>query len=296
MDTSKSGLNLDPLTGGSSYTTSNSTNNAGAAVMKSLFPITTSHILDNYDADKILLKLKEFNIKIGDDLSMPHEKVEGVIKLLSTPANIADLEATRSIKEMYNWPIEYLFPVLDVTRLLVRDAEMCALIGNFELLDICILNLETGTPPANKLMSTRLLSNMITNKWGRGLFEAKFEALIGAVKTLKNGNVAMQNAISTFLFNVSVAQVEIAVEEKCKVLTEATIDFLQWADQLDAELRAMQALGNILSTTYKPASVALIVSAENLIEKLTSYAAGKSIEGYEMVRDTAQAILQMLNE
>lgn len=283
------GLNLDPFTGGSSYS-------SGSAVMRRLFPITTYHILDVYDVDKILLKLKEFNIKVGDDLTLPHEKMDAVIKLLSTPANEADPEAARTLKHLYAWPTDYLFPVLDVTRLLVRDEGMCTLIGNFELLEIAVTNLEPGTPAANKIMATRCLSNMITNKWGRGLFEAKFDVLVEAVKKLKNGNVSLQNAISTFFFNVSVAQVEVSIEEKCNVLTEAAIDFLLWSDQLDAQLRAYQTLGNVLTTPYKAKAIALIVSSDLLAEKLKKHSEGIDIEEYNMLRDTAQALLQMLNE
>jgi len=283
------GVNMDPLTGGSSYST-------GSQVMLRLFPIKTFHILETYDIEKIGLKLKEFNIRAGEKYTLPIEKIEAVLKLLSTSGALADPEACRTLKTMYTWPSEFLFPVLDITRLLVRDLKMCTLVGNFELLEVAVKNVEPGNPVANKIMATRCLSNMITNEWGRGLFEAKYEMLIDAVKALKNGNVSLQNAIATFYFNISVSQVEVAIEDKSKMLTEAVIEFLIWADQLDAQLRAYQALGNVLTTAYKSYSVALIVSSEDLIEKLKKHAEGQGTEGYDMVKDTAQALLQMLND
>lgn len=284
--TGSAGVNMDPITGGSSYTTA-----AGAEVAKRLFPLKTYIYIETYDAAKILMKLKEFNIKVPDEVKMTAEQLTAVVDMISQPVNQIDPNAVRALKQMYSWPSDELFPVLDVTRLVVRDEKKCELIGNFELLEMIISNLSIDVPAPNRLMVIRCLANMISHKWGRGLFEAKFEEIFTAIDILTTGNAMLQQAISTLLFNVSVALVDVSNENMCRIVTNSCIHFMLWSNAVDAQLRCAQTFGNLLKTVYKNNSVVTIVSAGLLTDKMRELQ--KDIEQPQL-RDTIAAVFNML--
>lgn len=200
------------------------------------------------------------------------------------------------LKKMYSWPQEYLFPVLDITRLAIRDEQVCMAIGNFELLEIVLKNLETGVPGANKIMAVRCLSNMVTHKWGRGLLEAKYDLLLNAVKNMKAGNVSLQNAISVLYLNLSISQIDVANDEKCRLLAECILDYMMWCEEIDAIFRSYQALGNLTTTAYKEITIAQINSVEFVMLKLKGHSEGDGVHDYQRLKEIAMDLYRTVSE
>lgn len=257
--------------------------------------MTVFNILETFDVEKIRMKLFEFNIKVEKKYSVKKEALEEVLKLITTSQCISESTAKSSLKDLYNWPNEYLFPVLDIVRLAIRKENLCSQIATFELLDKITQNLDLANPLANKIMATRCLSNLVSHNWGRGLFEAKFTKLCNAVAQIKDGNAALQSAIATFYYNLSVSQVEVAVADKSMIIAECTVDFLSWADQPDAILRGYQALGNLTTIVYKKEILTLIRNHTLLIFKIKNHASGIEIDDYTLLQKTAQYLLDTVD-
>lgn len=94
------------------------------------------------------------------------------------------------MKNLLKWPKEILFPVLDITRLAVREQTVCSLLGSFDFITLIIENI--NIPPANQLMSIRCLVNMMNHGWGRGLIESRLSELVVALQNIKKGSVNLQ--------------------------------------------------------------------------------------------------------
>lgn len=188
---------------------------------------------------------------------------------------------------MYTWPQDCLFPVLDITRLAIRNELVCEKIANFELLSIITENLTAGSPAANRIMAVRCLSNMITHEWGRGLLETKFEPIMDGIKEIKSGNVSLQNALSVLFLNLSIAQLGISVKDECKKITECILDALMWIAEVDAIFRMYQALGNLVTTAYKKVALEQIVAKEMVIAKMKGHSEGRETDNYERLREIA---------
>lgn len=201
-------------------------------------------------------------------------------------------ETAKTLKKMYSWPQDCLFPVLDITRLAIRNEQICEKIANFELLSIIIDNLQGGSPAANRIMAVRCLSNMITHHWGRALLEGKFEPIMDAVKGVKSGNVSLQNALSVLYLNLSIAQMEVASNESCKKIAECVLDALMWITEVDAIFRMYQALGNLVTTAYKKVTTEQIVSANQVIAKMKGHSEGRDIDNYERLRELSSDLYE----
>lgn len=229
-----------------------------------------------------------FNIKSDGEQQFSKELLEDVVQIAAaTSADEISEDTARTLKKMYNWPQDCLFPVLDITRLAIRNEQICAKIANFELLYIIIDNLKGGSPAANRIMAVRCLSNMITHEWGRCLLESKFELIMDAVKGVKSGNVSLQNALSVLFLNLSIAQMEVASSESCKIIVECVLDALMWITEVDAIFRIYQALGNLASTAYKKGVKEQVVAMEQVIAKMKGHAEGRDIDSYERLREIA---------
>lgn len=279
-----SGANLDPLTGTCSYTSTTGRKYRGIKH----FPNKDYHILATYDPAKVLLKLQEFNIKSGGEQQFSKEVLEKVVQIAAaTSADEISDETAKTLKKMYNWPQECLFPVLDITRLAIRNEQICSKIANFELLSIIIENLAAGSAAANRIMAVRCLSNMITHHWGRALLESKFGPIMDAVKGVKSGNVSLQNALSVLFLNLSIAQVEVACKDKCQKIAECILDSLMWINEVDAIFRLYQALGNLTTTAYRNPVSQQCVAMDLVIAKMKGHSEGRNTDDYERLREVA---------
>lgn len=120
---------------------------------------------------------------------MTDEVLDRVIKLTEAGAS-PDTLSIDSLKNLLKWPKEILFPVLDITRLAVREQTVCSLLGSFDFISLIIENV--NLPPANQLMSIRCLVNMMNHGWGRGLIESRLMELVAALQNIKKGSVNLQ--------------------------------------------------------------------------------------------------------
>lgn len=137
---------------------------------------------------------------------------------------------------------ENLFPVLDILRLAVCEANICSQIITPDVLKLIIQNIDV--PPANQLMSIRILSNMLAHGYGRGLIETCMQNILATISTTRKGSANLQIAIATLLLNLAIVQTNYADPTQCQLITESLIDFLLWNADSEALYRCYRSIGN----------------------------------------------------
>lgn len=130
----------------------------------------------------------------------------------------------------------------------VCDPNVCAKLITPDALNLIIQNI--CVPPANQLMSIRILLNMLNNGFGRGLVETCLTNILVALNATKNGSANLQIAISTLLLNLTIVQANYADQTQCEHITESIIDFLLWNNDPESLYRAYRAIGNLLCTAH----------------------------------------------
>lgn len=85
---------------------------------------------------------------------------------------------------------EKLFPVLDITRLAVKDQTVCSKFVTADILSIIVQNI--SHPPANQLMSIRCLGNMMSHGYGRGLVETCLLKILHSIICIVAGSANLQ--------------------------------------------------------------------------------------------------------
>lgn len=232
-------VNVDPFTGGSSYSS------AKDLIVKKHIPYLSYTSFDTCDASKVLVKLKEFNNQLTEELSKVNDAdLDKVITLIPSQ-NALNADAIECLKKIMHWPPEKLFPVLDVIRLALRNAEFCTKLGGFELLEFISQRISTNA--ANQLMSVRALCNMMTHKTGRDLVDLKLRNFIRLIAEIRQGTANLQIAIATFYLNQSITQHEQPSEDIARLFCIEIVQFLEWTNDPESTFKAYQALGNLVA-------------------------------------------------
>lgn len=251
-------VNVDPFTGGSSY----SSGGKQDFIVKKHIPSTIYLSFDTCDSSKVLIKLKEFNSQLPENvIKVSENELEKVISLISSQNDPND-ESIESLKKIMQWPNEKLFPVLDVIRLAVRNAEFCSKIGSFELLEFISQRIVTNA--ANQLMSIRALCNLMLHKTGRDLIDIKLNDIMTPIGTIRQGTANLQNAIATFYLNQSIVQKEMPSDDLSRMLCIEIAQFLEWTNDPESTFRAYLALGNL--TAFNSSIVSPILKTVDVLK------------------------------
>lgn len=196
------------------------------------------------------------------------------------------------MRKLLHWPIENLFPVLDIIRMVVCDSNICSKLVSPDVLNQIIQNI--GLPPANQLMSIRALSNMLCHEFGRGLIDTCLANVSVAISTIRKGSSNLQIAISTLLLNLTVSQINNPNENQCQQITESIIDFLMWNADPEALYRSYRAIGNLLTTQYAPIISAQLISTDQVMDALRNNMSTQQQYGFEHINEIARDIVNAL--
>lgn len=188
--------------------------------------------------------------------------------------------------------LENLFPVLDIMRLAVCDPQLCVKLITPEVFNIIIQNI--SVPPANQLMSIRILSNMLSHEYGRGIIQTGLAEILEAIRTTKKGSANLQIAISTLLLNFTIIQLSFVDKIQCQHITDSIIDFVLWNADPEALYRSYRALGNLLTTPNAAAVSAKLISTDQLMDALHNNMASQQQQGFEKINEIAQDIVNAL--
>lgn len=241
---------------------------------------------------------RDFNSKLSDaSLRVTEECLSNVITLAATEpsnsvAHVADL------LQLLHWPKEFLFPVLDITRLAVRSSSVCAeLLASSKhptFIDQLIENV-ANAPAANQLMAIRCIANMMSHEVGRQRIGARLTDIVGRVNRIMSGSANLQIAIASLYLNASVAQLQPSADaDVCRQLTEAVLEFLRWTHEAEAFFRAYQTLGNLTCTPSGAVTSAQIVSVDEVVERLRDHMSRVQPAGLERLNDVARDLTAAL--
>ncbi|XP_058062280.1 phospholipase A-2-activating protein [Anopheles bellator] len=241
------GGNVDPFTASGSY----STGSKEVKKCNTHFPHRHYILMENADLTKVLVKLKELNGKIEDrSLRMSDETLDDVVRYASevlTSSGDPNSACLTALKYLFTtWPTELMFPIMDITRLVVREPRACQELFDSSFIGVFLQH--TNHLPANQLMAARCFTNMIPHQVGRNLVVENLRAIVDRIAKIHAGSNNLQIALASFYLNLSMTQLEkLSSVEFCKVLASTVAELLGWLTDHEATYRCYQALGNLLS-------------------------------------------------
>lgn len=174
----------------------------------------------------------------------------------------------------------------------VCDPNVCGKLITQDILNSIIQNI--SVPPANQLMSVRILSNMLSSGYGRGLIESCLTNVLVAISTTKKGSANLQVAISTLLLHLTILQANYADQTQCEHIAESIIDFLLWCTDTESLYRSYRAIGNLLCTPHASTISAQLVSTDQLMDSLRNNMSAPQQNGFEKINEIAQEIVNVL--
>lgn len=232
-----------------------------------------------------LYKWEEFSLLLKNRLDRPIEKKEDHL-------NLTIIFKIDSTIIFFSFFLENLFPVLDILRMAVCDPNVCGKLMTTDILNLIIQNI--SVPPANQLMSIRILLNMLSNGFGRGLIETCLTNIFIAMNATKKGSSNLQTAISTLLLNLTIVQANYADQTQCQLIVESIINFLLWNNDAESLYRAYRAIGNLLCTDHAPTISAQLISTDQIMDGLRSNMSAQQQNGFEKINEISQEIVNAL--
>jgi phospholipase A-2-activating protein len=120
---------------------------------------------------KFLEKLKEFNLKQkNENQSVLDESLESVVKLATIQnEEIIDSGTINTFISLLHWPDSIVFPVLDIARLAVLQANVNDKLCTDEFFELLKQHLRKDAMAANQMLTFRLLANMFLHETGEKL-------------------------------------------------------------------------------------------------------------------------------
>lgn len=282
--------NADPFTGGSSYST-------GATETKKVnthFPNRHFVTMENADLAKVLVKLKELNGKVEDkSLQMSNDTLDDIVRYVGEVANASEQNSAclTALRYLYTWPTESIFPVLDITRLIVRDPKACQELFEGDFLKTLLQHI--NHLPANQMMAARCFVNMVSHQPGRAVVTEHIKPIVDKLLPIKSGSGNLQIALASFYLNLSMTQLDKPSLDFCKVFSDAVGEFLGWATDYEAIYRGYQALGNLMSTPQGSLVANHLRSNSGLIDKIL-ISISTEVSGFVKLNECASYLYEML--
>ncbi|PZC79265.1 hypothetical protein B5X24_HaOG216531 [Helicoverpa armigera] len=283
----------DPFTGSGAYTTTQATTTSSE---KMLIPHDAYIRFDQANLKAIHDKLREFNSKVGDGLSaMTDEQLESVVKLGEMNSTYNN-ETISMLKTMLGWPKEILFPVLDVTRLAVRNKEINGQIFDTThgptFIKYLLSLLAPDNLPANQMLAMRVLVNAFSDLPGEMLVLAARESLLHSLICLTHLNNNAQIAATSLLLNLCVA---LAQQADSVELADCLVTLLGRCTDNEAYFRGLVALGTLLAESPNKLQIQTrIVSCTQVHNRLKKDSAHITDPNYAKIATLSQQIISLL--
>jgi len=175
--------------------------------LTSSFPQTQYATMTNADTTKILSKLKAFNDSItGDGIRLSDSQVQQLTELIN--GNISNLEAKMDIVfQLLKWPIDKIFPILDIIRLLVMNSTICRYLFENEAKTKEFISQLLSYVQSDQSVNTMLVFRALTNLFSNELTEKYLiknsnsiipKTLLFLPITNKNTQFALANVILNY--------------------------------------------------------------------------------------------------
>lgn len=260
---STAGTNMDPFTGGNSYTTNTLQQNNSTPSSNSYYPHKSYLKFDMGDPKVILGKMKEFNAKLTEDAQVSEAAIE-TVAVLATDTCLDSQAVDVMFEILEKWTDDVIFPVIDIVRLALRNEVNSSLIctkDNGKIVELCLRYLSSQNTTNNMLVSLRALANLFQHDIGASLIETNKMNILEAITGVSNSNKNIQIAIATCLLNMTILSLSKNDEILILALSSVLSDVFISTDDVESNFRSLVAVGTLLSTS------ATVISKENVRQK-----------------------------
>ncbi|KAK3023019.1 hypothetical protein RJ639_045013 [Escallonia herrerae] len=223
-------------------------------------------VFDVAQFDGILKKISEFNNTLLTDqeksnLSLTEvdiSRLVAIAKILKDTSHyhsskFSDVDIALLVKLLTLWPLEMIFPVIDLLRMIVLHPDGATILLNhvYERNDILmeLIQKATASPlPANILTSIRAVTNLFRNlSYYPWLQKHRGEILDAFSSFYSSSNKNVQVAYSTLILNYAVLLIEKKDQEGQSQVLSAALEIAEEENlEVDSKFRAMVAIGSLM--------------------------------------------------
>ncbi|KAL8555981.1 hypothetical protein ACS0TY_003699 [Phlomoides rotata] len=259
----------DPYTGSSAYVPGAPSRSPGVSPKPSYKHIPKKGMLafDTAQFDGILKKMSDFNNTLLSDPDKKHlslsegdiVRLNNIVKILKDTSHyhssrFSDVDVALLLKLLKTWPVDVLFPVIDVLRMIVLHPDGADMLVQHvkDENDIVIelIKKVTASPPlpANLLTSLRAVTNLFKNasfiEW---LIIHRGEILDAFSSCCSSSNKNVQISYATLILNYAVLLIEKKNEEGQSQVLSAALEMAEEESvDSDSRFRALVAIGSLM--------------------------------------------------
>ncbi|KAG0717763.1 Phospholipase A-2-activating protein [Chionoecetes opilio] len=261
----------DPFTGASSYTTQGAQKSPQSS---HFFPLLIPLQFEACNPSGMLTKLLDFNTTMNKEKQFVPELLEKLVEAVSKP-NESDPAQLGALEMALQWPVEQVWPALDVLRLALLSERMqnvWLIDDRSETLVAHLISLvRPPSPPNAQLMALRCLANLAAFQPGRSVLTKLWDQVVSAtveISPYKNKNLEI--AAATVLLNYSVILGRNDnFDKKCQVLSGAGT-IAMGANDPEAQFRSLVALGTLLHNCGQCRSLAGSLDMKPVVQTLST--------------------------
>lgn len=177
----------------------------------------------NNEIDIFLGKIEEFNKKAGNSLQLNENQLKSLLKLCDVNTS-PDEESVKTLIILLDWPkgkwfgfcvliflfynltfvfIDILFPVLDITRLAVRNKHINDVLCSDNLIMNKLLpHIYDVENPTNQMLAFRCICNLMHHEKGELLVVNYYETFLQFIQKLSNENIPQKHLQVSLLLNL----------------------------------------------------------------------------------------------
>lgn len=258
----------DPFTGSSAYVPGGPSNLSAVSAKPTFKHIPKKGMLvfDAAQFDGILKKISEFNSTLISDLGkkslalteLEISRLAAITKILKDTSHyhsskFSDVDIALLLQLLNSWPVEMIFPVIDIVRMIVLHPDGSALLlkhvteANDTLLEL-LQKVTTSPLPANLLTSIRAVTNLFRNScYYPWLLKHRGEILDAFSSFYSSSNKNVQISYSTLILNYAVLLIEKKDEEGQSQVLSAALQIAEEENlEVDSKFRALVAIGSLM--------------------------------------------------
>lgn len=246
----------DPFTSANSYKPNGVS--SGSVAKPSFFPQKDFVRFDQANLKAILDKLKQFTKSLMDKTDTPtpvvlpsEAQLETLVKLGEPQPKLSE-DSLNLLKQMLEWPKDVVFPVLDVTRLAIRDAQinetLCSGSSGRQMISLLRSNLNKEALINNQMLTLRIFSNMFSHSHGETLVLSHNDYVFSILDEFSENKLSkqMQIALISLLLNCVVSYQRQSDETNLSHALEILTKMFPNLTESEALLRALITLGTLL--------------------------------------------------
>ncbi|XP_075492671.1 uncharacterized protein LOC142530750 [Primulina tabacum] len=258
----------DPYTGSSAYIPGAPSKSSDVISKPSYKHIPKKGMLvfDTAQFDGILKKISEFNNTMLSDPASIHlklnegdlQRLNAIVKILKDTSHyhssrFADVDIALLLKLLKTWPLDILFPAIDVVRMIVLHPDGATKIiqqsqdGNDVIVEL-IKKVTSSPLPSTLLTGLRAVTNLFKNSYHNGWLQIHRAEILDAFSSCwLSANKNVQLSYATLLLNYSVLLIEMKDEVGQSQVLSAALEMAEEETvDSDSRFRSLVAIGSLM--------------------------------------------------